>query len=311
MRKLSLAVASVFLVATAYSQQAGVVLVEIFTNSHCSPCAGAHTAATSIITSTHRASNAIVVYNHWRTYQDDPIYQANKVQPEQRAAFLGGVSGTPTIFFNGTRQTGSYNNWAAVLDGLISVAPSYTVAPVLTFTADSLILTYTVTGSGSGVTPTVYGLLVENITYAGRNGISDHDGSMRALFTPVEGSQLDFRGTTTATGRVAIARQQLWDVEKVRAVVSVQDPATKKSMHAAQISATSTINVNDETGADLGAATTEVVAVTGVVVSRRHDNALEDNQIVSQVTGSLSSGAYFVRIVRGTSVKVYPIAITR
>ena len=290
--------------------QTSTVLVDVFTNSHCSPCAGAHAAVNSSITSTPRASNAIVVYNHWSTYQDDPIYQANTTQPKLRATWLGGVSGTPTVFFNGTRKSGSYNDWPSVLDGLIAVPPSFAVLPTLTSTADSLILTYTVTRTSGEAMPTVYSVLVENVTYLGRNGISEHDGALRALFTPVGGNELVFN-ENIAVGRIAIARQELWDATKLRAVISVQDPTTKRSLQAAQVQAQMATDVEEDPTENTADAIVEVYSVTGAVINRQEGVRLQDEVIMSQLTKTLTSGAYFIRIVRGTSVSVRPFAITR
>ena len=225
--------------------------------------------------------------------------------------WLGGVSGTPTVFFNGTRYGGLYKDWPVVLDGLIGATPGYAIIPVLTFTADSLILTYTATRNSLVDIPTVYGVLVENVTYTGRNGVADHDGAMRALFTPVAGNPLDFNTDNVATGRIAIARQELWDISKVRAVVSIQDPLSKKSLQAAQVVAQMATDVDEEIREASGPATADVVDVRGSIVSH-HEGLLIDNVgIASQVTRTLPSGAYFVRIVRGASVAVRSIVITR
>jgi len=306
-----LAVAILLLNSSAYCQQEAKVLVDIFTNSHCSPCATMHGAVNSSITSTARGKNVIVVYNHMSTYQDDPIYQANTTQPRLRATWLGGVSGTPTTFFNGVRQTGSYSQWPSLLDGLIAASPRYSIVPVLTYTADSLILSYTISRSSVDGNPSVYGVLVENVTYKGRNGVSDHDGAMRALFTLVEGNQLSFNGDNVATGRIALARQGLWDITKLRVVVSVQDPSSKKSLQAQQVSAQMATDVDESSLESSVPATVEVVSVSGSIISRQDGMLSDNNGIVAQVTSQLSSGAYFVRIVRGTNVTVRSIAITR
>ncbi|MBL0322784.1 MAG: hypothetical protein IPP80_10510 [Ignavibacteria bacterium] len=134
---------------------------------------------------------------------------------------------------------------------------------------------------------------------------------MRVLLTPVAGNPLDFNTDNVATGRIAIARQGLWDISKVRAVVSIQDPSTKKSLQAAQVSAQMATDVQEEAFVASGPATVEVVSVSGAIMSR-HEGLLIDNVgIVSQVTRTLPSGAYFVRIVRGTRVSVVPVSIAR
>ncbi len=296
----------------AQGQYKATVLADVFTNSHCSACASMYKAVDLHITNTVRKSNVIMVFNHVSTYQDDPIYQANKTQPIQRAQWYGGVNSTPSIFFGGSRTTGGYSSWPAQIDALLEKTSAYEVVPVLTTTQDSLILTYRVTRAASGPTsPALYGVLVENIAYQGRNGVSSHDGALRQLFTPVQGDSLVFNNQNVATGRLAIARNATWNVEKLRVVVSVQDPTTKKSLQAAQVEAQMATDVHDETFVASGPATADVVDVRGSIVSR-HEGLLIDNVgIVSQVTRTLPSGAYFVRIVRGTSVTVRSIVIAR
>lgn len=307
----SVIIALAIFVTSVHGQQESKVLVDIFTNSHCSPCASMHAAVKSSITNTAINTRAIVVYNHLSTYQDDPIYQANRMQPAQRAAFLGGVSGTPTTFFNGTRQSSSYSQWPGILQGLLATESGYSITPLLTYTADSLILTYTISRTMSDPNATIYGVLVENVTYKGRNGVSEHDGALRFLFTPVAGDPLSFDANGVAMGRLAIARQSIWDVSKLRAVISVQDPATKKSLQAEQVSAQMATSVESDEDDRASAARVEVVSVAGVTLLSREGVYSDNNSIVAEMTGSLQSGAYFVRIIRPTSITVRPVAIIR
>jgi hypothetical protein len=221
------------------------------------------------------------------------------------------VSGTPTTFFNGTRQSGSYANWPASLDALLAVSSDFSITSTLTYTADSLVLLYTIRRTSLEASPSVYGVLVENVTFKGRNGVSDHDGAMRALFTPVQGLPLNFDSENKASGRISIARKQLWDVAKLRAVVSVQDPASKKSLQAVQSSAQMATSIDEILPEPVGPAVVEVYSVTGAVLSRKEGVEQNNDEIVAQSTRSLASGAYFVRIVRGSTIAVRPITITR
>lgn len=252
----------------------------------------------------------IVVYNHVATYIDDPIYQANTTQPMQRGVWLGGVSGTPTVFFDGNRQQGgNYASWPSNLDGYMQSARSYTIVPSLSVTQDSVVLLYTVVRTSGDASPTLYGVLVEDINYTGRNGVSNHDGSMRALFTPAQGNALAFNSEGVATGRVSLARQQIWNEKKLRVVVSVQDPATKKSLQAAQASALIATTIDDDDAALIGPATLDIVSVTGNVVLHRDNVTLHDDVHLAEHLATLVSGAYVIRLTSGASTSVRKVIV--
>jgi hypothetical protein len=300
--------------AVVAQSQSHTVLVDIFTNSHCGPCAAMHAAVEASISTTSRASRTVIVYNHIATYSDDAIYQANKDEPLLRAKWYGFSSGTPTMFFDGQKQTSGYGAWNAALDGLMEQPSAYVIEPNLTAPADSLVLEFWIrrTPGTSSTSVSAYAVLVEDVLYTGRNGVPEHNGALRALFTPVEGNLLSFDANNEARGRIALRRNDdLWNVDKLRAVVSVQDPNTKRSLEAIQVPV-STITEVQERGDDPEQPfDAELVSISGAVLVNRQFSGVAVADVQRQFLNEYPSGVYYLRIRRGSAVTVQPILYTR
>jgi len=294
--------------------QSHTVLVDIFTNSHCGPCASMHAAVDATIATTSRATRTVVVFNHLATYSDDAIYQANTTEPLLRAKWLGISSGTPTTFFDGQRQTMGYGPWAATLDGLIEQPSAYVIEPNLTAPGDSLILEFWIrrTPGTSSQSVSAYAVLVEDVLYTGRNGVPEHNGALRALFTPVDGNLLSFDANNEARGRIAIQRNDaVWNSEKLRAVVSVQDPSTKRSLEAIQVPVSTTTDVQEQR-ADLDQPIdVDLVSISGTVLASQRRMEPVDDAMTSELLSGYSSGVYYLRLRQGSTVTVRPILYTR
>lgn len=285
------------------------VFAEIFTNSHCSPCAAMHAAVNSHITTTQRDQNVVVVYYHLPVYLDDPIYQANTVQPMQRAQTLGGVSGTPTTFFDGVRQTGSYQAWPGVLDRLIDEASPLSISADMSVSADSVVVSYTIDRGDSPEALRLYGIVVEDITFRGRNGVSDHSGAMRTLLTPVQGQNLSFNEAGKSSGRLSVPNAPVWTLQNLRVVLSLQRSTSSTSLSVLQVEP-STTSV-DDTGTTNEETRVAVFDVSGAIVVAPFlsNGSVED--VREFVASRLATGAYFVQIMRGDRKEVLPLLIVR
>lgn len=310
MRLVAIAALFCALSTSMFAQR--IVLAEIFTNSHCSVCPTAYTAVANIISNTPRAQKVITVFNHVATYADDAIYQANRTEPIQRGQYLGFVSGTPAVYINGSRRSSNGSGWDTFIDGLLAESTGFTVTAAVTYTPDSVVLNYTVTRSmGSAVTSaSVYALLTEDITYSGRNGISDHKNALRKLFTPVAGTPLTFDVNGIANGRIAVARSGAWDVSKLHGIVSVQDPATKASLQVTQVDVEMATSVDDEKAFNANSPTVySVYTLAGNVVA---SGTIESHLVIRSeqfVPSTEPSGVYLVRTMRGTESKTSSVVV--
>lgn len=209
------------------------IVADIFTNSHCGPCALMHTAVITHITSTDRSDNVIIIYHHLPIYLDDPIYRANTVEPMQRAQFLGGVSGTPTVFFRGTRWSGPFANWPTYLDVRIGDESPITIDVDAEVHGDSVIARVSLT-SETDLNIRLYAAIVENVTYTGRNGVSDHDGAFRRGFTTAAGVPVSLASAAESTLRLSVPKQDIWNQDQLRVVVIAQHAETTEQLQAAE-----------------------------------------------------------------------------
>ncbi|HCN04034.1 MAG TPA: hypothetical protein DIS79_00315 [Bacteroidetes bacterium] len=242
------------------------IVADIFTNSHCGPCASMHAAVNAHITSTDRSENVIIVYHHLPIYLDDPIYRANTVEPMQRAQFLGGVSGTPTVFFSGTRWTGPFANWPTFLDSRIGEESPISIDIEAEVEDDSVITQVSIT-SASDLNIRLYAAVVENVTYTGRNGVSEHDGAFRRGFTTPSGMPLNVSSTTSNTLRLAVPTQDVWNQDQLRVVVIAQHAETTEQLQATEVNVVRATTSSGESLSDgIGLAEEIPNAVTSVDV---------------------------------------------
>jgi len=232
----------------------------------------------------------------------------------QRAQYLGGVTGTPTVYINGSRKSANGSGWDTYIDGLLAESAGLTVTATVGYTADSIVLNYTVARRmGSQVTSaSVYALLTEDITYSGRNGISDHKNALRKLFTPVAGTPLSFDDNGIANGRETVVRSSGWDVTKLHGIISVQSPLTKASLQAMQVNVEMATSVEDEANVDANTVSRySVYSLAGNVISTGVITTVETFDPDNFIPRDVPSGLYLVRVSRGTKSNVYPVALTR
>lgn len=313
MKKLIIVFAMVALLTSSPSlaQVPRKVMMDVFTNSHCGPCATMHANVDAVITNTARKQNVVLVYHHIRVYADDPIYQANTVDPTQRAQFLRGVSGTPTVFFNGQRWTSNYAGWPDHLDALLAQTSNIDVQAEAEFDEAYVTLTYTITSvDPAAQASNLYAAVVENVTYRGRNNVSSHDGANRAGITPAEGVALEFNELGVAKGTVRVLRRAGWDMSKLRVVLSVQDSETREQLQAAEI----VVSPADENPTSVDEvlvsedAKVVIVAIDGRVVFQ---GAANTSQVASLVPHDAPAGVYLARVTTGTAQRTVPIIHTR
>lgn len=305
------AIAMLMSLSPSLAQVPRKVMMDVFTNSHCGPCATMHANVDAVITNTARKQNVVLVYHHIRVYADDPIYQANTTEPTQRAAFLRGVQGTPTVFFNGLRWTSGYAGWPDHLDALGAQTSNIAIDATAQVDDVWVTLNYTITRQGpQDAAPTLYAAVVENVTYRGRNNVSSHDGAKRAGLTRAEGTPLEFNEQNIAQGTLQVPRRAGWDLTKLRVVLAVQNPETREQLQAEEIVVTradeNATSVNEDLATDN--ASIVIVGIDGRVVFR--GNAIT-SQLATYVPQDAPAGVYLARVVSATGLRTIPIIHSR
>lgn len=208
------------------------VLVEVFTNSHCGVCPGAYNALASYRNNNPaNAAKLNYIYYHMSyPYPDDPLNQANTVDPQARNQYYGPFTSTPRAFFRGATQTNGYSGWPALLNTAVAEQSPLEISLHGTVSGNTGTLQATITRSGniSQTDLVVHVVLVENLLYAGRNGISNHTNVLRKMVTGGSGESFSIAQGETKTVEKALTLNTSWVADSVGVIVFVQSTSTKE-----------------------------------------------------------------------------------
>ncbi len=201
------------------------VLVEIFTNSHCGLCPNAHNAMESFYAATQMPENYISIYYHMKyPYNDDALYHHNTADSDMRDQYYGPFFGTPIAFFDGARQPGgSYSQWPSELQSLSMDSEELMLNLEGMKENNKMKISAEVMNLGqenlSDLTITF--VVTEDLTYAGRNGITEHTNVMRKMVFP-DGSQFDLNSGGDVSFTVDIEYHPEWNENNLSVVAFVQ-----------------------------------------------------------------------------------------
>jgi hypothetical protein len=160
------------------------VLVEMFTNSHCGLCPPAHTALKSYGASSPNAPNIRYIFYHVPfPYPDDPLAQVGSADAAGRNTYYGPFSATPVTFFDGVNQGTAYAAWGMSLNNRVSVASSLAITLEGSKGAGGMTVTATIQAVGSlpSGALAIHFVVVENVSYTGRNGVTPQNFVMREM----------------------------------------------------------------------------------------------------------------------------------
>ena len=156
-----------------------------------------------------------IFYHVTFPYSDDPLAQANTLDASARNQYYGPFSSTPVTFFDGANQGNEYASWSSSLDTR-ATDPS-PLAINLEGTKDGNNISVKATVRAEGTLPPgtliIHFIIVEDVTYAGRNGITPQHFVMRKMITGPNGQVLSI-----ATGETKVIQQQY-------PLVNVEDPS--------------------------------------------------------------------------------------
>ena len=214
----------------SFGQNQRKLLVEIFTNSHCPLCPPAHKSLTAFEYNDTSAEHVSFIFYHMAfPYSDDALYQANTSDPSARNSYYGPYSSTPQAFFDGKGQPNSYNTWGTMLDGLVKNSSPLTISLSGTTGSDKINLKTEITRNGN-ITQTdlvIHYVVVENIYYAGRNGISRHENVMRKMLPSPAGDAFTINDNEMKEVNNTIDLNSAWNTDSLKVVVFVQSKSSK------------------------------------------------------------------------------------
>ncbi len=214
-----------------FGQYQRKVLVEDFTNSHCPLCPPAYFALYAFLDKDTNSVHASFIFYHMPfPYSDDPLYQANKTDPAARNSYYGPFSITPEAFFDGKIQSDVYSKWGPALDGLVKNTSPLKITLTGTKGSGKINLMTEVTRSGdiSQTDLVLHFVVVENIHYQGRNGVSRHYNVMRKMLPTPAGEPFSINDNDTKEIDTTIDLDSTWNTDSLKVVVFVQSTGTKE-----------------------------------------------------------------------------------
>ncbi len=217
--------------SVSFGQYQRKVLIEDFTNSHCPLCPPAYSALYSFEDNDTNAIHTSFIYYHMPfPYSDDPLYQANTSDPSGRNNYYGPFSSTPQAFFDGKKQPNVYGNWKGTLDGLVETSSPLKINLTGTRETGKINLKAEITRNGDiGQTDLVtHFVVVENIKYLGRNGVSRHDNVMRKMVPSPSGESFTIDNNETKEIEKTIDLDNAWNPDSLKVVVFIQSTSSKE-----------------------------------------------------------------------------------
>ncbi len=225
------------------------ILVEIFTNSHCPLCPGAHSTLDSYLSTSANASRVNYIYYHMSfPYSDDLLNQASTADASGRNNYYGPYFSTPRGFFDGTAQSSGYSQWDENFDEMLSINSPVKLElsgskedDIITIKADATF------GSGTSFgSSVIHFIVVEDVIYAGRNGISAHKNVMRKMAATPAGESIQTSGTQSVGKSITL--EQNWNAVNTSVVVFIQNVDSKEVYQSATIdyNELTITDINDE-----------------------------------------------------------------
>lgn len=225
------------------------VLVEVFTNSHCGVCPGAHAALNAYASTSSNASRIRYIFYHTLfPYSDDQLAQANTTEPAARNSYYNGPTSTPNTFFDGINQGRTYSSFAANLD--LRIAEESPIEITLSGSKNGNTLSVSAslkkTGTINETDLAAHVVAVEHVSYVGRNGVSPQNYVMRKMLTGTAGQSFQFDQSNNAVVASSATLGNVSDITKTGVVVFIQSTSTKSVYQSEYISYAALTGVNED-----------------------------------------------------------------
>lgn len=224
------------------------IMIEVFTNSHCPLCPGAHNVINSYLANNTNVSRVRFMYYHMSfPYPDDQLYQENTSDANGRNQFYGPYSSTPKAFFDGEIQSNSYNQWSSRIDNRLAVMSPVKLELSGSTDGANVVLTADVQMSSNLTGSLVINfVVVEDVVYNGRNGITNHKNVVRDMVTTPNGEPITISASQKFTKTFTLSNDL--NTSNVSFLVFVQNATTLEVHQAEEISysALGTTDITEE-----------------------------------------------------------------
>jgi hypothetical protein len=220
---------AVLLPFLAFSQEEKKVLVEVFTNSHCTLCPEAHNFLDNYANTNGNAEKLSLIYYHMvYPYPDDLLYHHNPLDSDGRHDYYQPVAATPRGFFDGEIQ-GSISTWNSKLNDLINTDSPLKIM-LQGFKSEGRINIKAIINRSGDVPDNdlvLHFVVAENVYYAGRNGILNHKDVMRKMVTSAAGEPFSINLNETKEVEKEIIPDPVWIPDSLKVIVFVQSSGSK------------------------------------------------------------------------------------
>jgi hypothetical protein len=169
-------------------------------------------------------------------YPDDLLYQQSMEGSDARYQYYNPVAATPRGFFDGVIQ-GSISGWEGTLNNLVTTDSPLKITPSGYWDGNSITLEGEVTRTGDVPDNdlVMHFVAVEDIFYAGRNGVTDHKQVMRKMFPTPDGQSFSINLNETKSIGTTFITDPIWDLDSLSFVLFVQSSASKTVYQSATI----------------------------------------------------------------------------
>jgi hypothetical protein len=212
-----------FISIFSFAQEERKVLVEVFTNSHCPLCPAAHNVLDNYLTGPNGDKISYIYYHMVYPYSDDQLYLDSQEGSDARDNYYNPVPATPQGWFDGTHQ-GSTSGWAANLDNLVATQSPLNMTLSGYTDLSQIFINSRIhrTGDITDNDLVMHFVVVEDLYYAGRNGVADHKHVMRRMLPTPNGHSFSINLNETKDIEQIINIDPLWDRDSLSIVVFVQ-----------------------------------------------------------------------------------------
>jgi hypothetical protein len=184
-------------------------------------------------------------------YPDDPIYQHNTTDSDGRDDYYNPIAATPRGFFDGQIQ-GTTGGWASTLNSLVTIESPLKILLSGIKMNDSFSIKAEITRTGNipDNDLVIHFVVMENLNYSGRNGISHHENVMRDMVDGPAGIQFSININETLEEEREITLHNEWIKDSLKVLVFIQSISNKTVYQSAVINYS---QLSEPTGIDGGA----------------------------------------------------------
>lgn len=215
-----------------------VMLVEGFTNVGCPYCPDDNAATHEFMTTYEPAMAVGVSYHVWWPDASDPFYLTTSADVTGRRAYYG-INSVPALFSDGTVTVGgsvdALEGMAAnrlTLDSPIALVVGKTVAGGMVTVNVQVTAVGTVPASNLALRIALVETEIIFEVAPGSNGQTDFYNTMRDMLPDYAGTPLTISTGQTKTFSLSAPVDAAWNLANIRAVVWVQDDATREVLQA-------------------------------------------------------------------------------